>query len=83
MSILTKRARVMAAIILMLLSCTGCTGMSWDDMKEKGKELLDQGEQINQQLVEEAEEINNNILFGDPLDSEEYENVSNEDFDEQ
>lgn len=60
----------MAAVILVLFSCTGCTGMSWDDMKAKGEELLDQGKQINQQLEEEAKEINSNMLFGELEDDE-------------
>ena len=49
---------------ILLLSCTGCAGMSWDEMKEEGAKLIQQGEEINENLKSEAADMNSSILSG-------------------
>lgn len=49
---------------ILMLSCTGCAGMSWDEMKEEGAKLIQQGEEINENLKSEAADMNSSILSG-------------------
>ena len=49
---------------ILMLSCTGCAGMSWDEMKEEGAKLIQQGEEINENLKSEAVDMNSSILSG-------------------
>ena len=65
------RNLVFAAVVIgMTAVFTGCSGMSWSEMQDKGKELLEQGKEVNRQLESEAEKVNSgltseNMQFGD------------------
>lgn len=52
-------------IILALLSVfmlAGCSGQTWDTMKDEGKKLLEQGQELNQQLESEARDVNSSWM---------------------
>lgn len=52
-------------IILALLSVfmlAGCSGSAWDVMKDEGKKLLEQGQELNQQLESEARDVNSSWM---------------------
>lgn len=52
-------------IILALLSVfmlAGCSGPAWDAMKEEGRKLQQQGQELNQQLESEANEVNSSWM---------------------
>ena len=52
-------------IILALLSVfmlTGCFGSVWNVMKDEGKKLLEQGQELNQQLESEARDVNSSWM---------------------
>lgn len=36
----------------------GCSGPTWDAMKDEGRKLQQQGQELNQQLESEAREVN-------------------------
>lgn len=49
---------------VLMLSCTGCAGMTWDEMKEEGANLVQQGAEINRNLESEAADMNSSVLSG-------------------
>ena len=52
-------------IILALLSVfmlAGCSESAWDVMKDEGKKLLEQGQELNQQLESEARDVNSSWM---------------------
>lgn len=61
---LSRRKICVALAIMLIFSCTGCAGMSWEDMKSEGKSLLEQGENVNQQLASDAAEVNSELMTG-------------------
>lgn len=52
---------VAAALMLLTFTCTAC-GKSTDEMKSAWKDLMQQGEELNQELSSEAEEVNESIM---------------------
>ena len=40
----------------------GCSGPAWDAMKEEGRKLQQQGQELNQQLESEANEVNSSWM---------------------
>lgn len=58
-----KKLIVVIGSVLML-SCTGCAGMTWDEMKEEGASLVQQGAEINRNLESEAADMNSSVLSG-------------------
>lgn len=64
-SIMNIRKKIIVVIGgVLMLSCTGCAGMTWDEMKEEGANLMQQGEEINQNLKSEAADMNSSVLSG-------------------
>lgn len=60
---------VMGSMVLGI-SCTGCAGLTLDDMRTEGKELLEQGAQVNRKIVTDAVDTNQQVLNGEKgLDS--------------
>lgn len=62
MNIRKKLIAVIGGVLL--LSCTGCAGMTWDEMKEEGANLVQQGAEINRNLESEAADMNSSVLSG-------------------
>lgn len=63
MSISLKKKVIPVLGLMLLLLCTGCSDAVWDEMKEEGKELLEQSDEMNKELVAEANEVNTNVIL--------------------
>lgn len=53
-------------LLIMALSAAymlaGCSGPAWDVMKEEGRKLQQQGQELNQQLESEARDVNSSSM---------------------
>lgn len=56
-----RKRTLLVLIVSAIFMLTGCSGPVWNAMKEQGRELLRQGQELNQQLETEAKEVNSSI----------------------
>jgi len=73
-----KRAALVTLTLSMAVLCAGCTGKQWEMMKQEGKDLLEQGAELNEQLADKAKEVNEKFSGESVLEEVQRENQNEE-----
>lgn len=73
-----KRAALVTLTLSMAVLCVGCTGEQWEMMKQEGKDLLEQGAELNEQLADKAKEVNEKFSGESVLEEVQRENQNEE-----
>lgn len=58
-----QKKAVLAAFVLTIAALgAGCAELPWETMEQTGKDLLEQGAALNEQLADKAKEVNKKFL---------------------
>ena len=73
-----KRAALAAFALTIATLCAGCAELPWKTMEQKGRGLLEQGAELNEQLADKAKEVNEKF-WGESALTEQFQKESQSD----